>query len=135
LQTGKPLYLWQNEPTKKIFPEANFLHINLNLPREKLYENCNSRFRKMLSCGALEEVQNLLNQGAKDEWPITRTLGFYEIRDFLNGEISQEKTIELATQKTRNYAKRQLTWFRHQLPQKHVFEDFSTALNFLKNEI
>jgi tRNA A37 N6-isopentenylltransferase MiaA len=43
--------------------------------------------------------------------------------------------VEIATQKTRNYAKRQLTWFRHQLPQKHVFSDSSSALNFLKNEI
>lgn len=132
LFTGKPISFWQNQPTKKIFPEANFLHINLTPDREKLYENCNSRFKKMLNCGAIEEVQNLMEQGAKDEWPITKTLGFYEIYDFLVGRIPQERMIEIATQKTRNYAKRQLTWFRHQLPQKHVFEDLTTALNFLK---
>ena len=135
LFTGKPISFWQNQPTKKIFPEANFLHINLTPDREKLYENCNSRFKKMLNCGAIEEVQNLMEQGAKDEWPITKTLGYYEIYDFLEGRIPEEKMIELATQKTRNYAKRQLTWFRHQLPQKHVFQDLATALNFLKNEI
>jgi tRNA dimethylallyltransferase len=135
LQTKKPIAFWQDQPTKKIFPNANFLHINLNPPREKLYESCNSRFKIMLKSGALEEVQSLINQGAEDEWPITRTLGFYEIRDFLNDQISQEKMIELSTQKTRNYAKRQLTWFRHQLPQKHVFEGSNAALNFLKNEI
>jgi tRNA dimethylallyltransferase len=66
---------------------------------------------------------------------ITKTLGFYEIRDFLQHKISYEKMTEIATQKTRNYAKRQLTWFRHQLPQKHVFNDLATALNFLKNAL
>jgi len=135
LFTKKPISFWQNQPLKKAFPESNFLHINLNPNREKLYQNCNSRFVKMLNSGAIEEVQSLMNQDSKDEWPITKTLGFYEIYDFLAERISQEKMIELATQKTRNYAKRQLTWFRHQLPQKHVFEGFNAALNFLKNEI
>lgn len=134
LQSGKPISFWQNK-RKKIFEEANFLHINLNPNREKLYENCNLRFNKMLNNGAFEEVDSLVNQGVSDEMQITKTLGFYEIRDFLNGKISQEKMLEIAKQKTRNYAKRQLTWFRHQLPQKHVFEDCNTALNFLKNEI
>lgn len=135
LQTGKPISFWQNQPLKKIFPQANFIHVNLNLPREKLYENCNLRFEEMLENGAFDEVQNLVNQGISDDKQITKTLGFYEIRNFLVGQINHEKMVESATQKTRNYAKRQLTWFRHQLPQKSVFEDASNALNFLKNEI
>ena len=135
LFTGNPISFWQSQPLKKIFPEANFLHVNLTPNREKLYKNCNSRFVKMLSFGAIKEVQALMDQGSNDDWPITKTLGFYEIYDFLVGRIPQERMIEIATQKTRNYAKRQLTWFRHQLPQKHVFEDHTTALDFLKNEI
>lgn len=134
LQSKKPISFWQNK-RKKIFEEANFLHINLNPNREKLYENCNLRFEKMLKNGVFEEVKSLVNQGVSNEMQITKTLGFYEICDFLNNKISQEKMLETAKQKTRNYAKRQLTWFRHQLPQKHVFEDCNTALNFLKNEI
>ncbi len=134
LQTGKPISFFQNNQ-KKIFPDAEFLHINLNPEREKLYQNCNSRFEKMLKNGAIEEVQNLVNQGINDDMQITKTLGFFEIRDFLRGEITREKMLEVARQKTRNYAKRQLTWFRHQLPQKHVFIDSNAALNFLENEI
>jgi tRNA dimethylallyltransferase len=89
----------------------------------------------MLELGAFEEVKNLVNQGISDDKQITKTLGFLEIREFLNERMSHQKMVEIATQKTRNYAKRQLTWFRHQLPQKHVFSDSAAALNFLKNEI
>ena len=134
-QTGKPLSWWQHQPLKKIFEDVEFLHVNLELDRKKLYENCNSRFEKMLELGAFEEVRNLVNQGISDDRQITKTLGFLEIREFLNEKISHQKMVEIATQKTRNYAKRQLTWFRHQLPQKHVFSDSISALNFLKNEI
>ncbi len=134
-QTGKPLSWWQHQPLKKIFENVEFLHVNLELERKKLYENCNSRFEKMLELGAFEEVKNLVNQGISDDKQITKTLGFLEIREFLNERMNHQKMVEIATQKTRNYAKRQLTWFRHQLPQKHVFSDPISALNFLKNEI
>lgn len=134
LETKKPISFWQNNP-KKIFSDANFLHVNLNPNREELYKNCNLRFEKMLKIGAFEEVQNLVNQGITDEMQIAKTLGFFEVRDFLRGEIAREKMFEIAKQKTRNYAKRQLTWFRHQLPQKHVFSESASALNFLRHEI
>lgn len=128
METKKSIFDWQ-KTAKKTFALENFLHVNLNPKREKLYQNCNSRFVKMLAEGALEEVKNLQ---AEDNWPIAKTLGFREIKSFLNKEISREKMIEIATQKTRNYAKRQLTWFRNQLPQKQVFSDSSEALEFLK---
>ncbi len=134
LQTGKSIFLWQKETKKPSFL-TDFLHINLDPNREKLYENCNSRFVKMLDCGAIDELKSLVAQGVSDDWQITKTLGFYEIRDFLEGKMSREKMIEIATQKTRNYAKRQLTWFRNQLPGKQIFSDPAAALNFLKNEI
>ncbi len=134
-QTGKTLSWWQNQPTKKLFSDVDFVHVNLNPDRNELYKNCNSRFGKMLYSGAFEEVKNLINQGVTDDMQITKTLGFLEIRDFMNGRISREKMLEVATQKTRNYAKRQLTWFRHQFSQKLVFSDTAAALNFLNDEI
>lgn len=134
LQTGEPIYFWQNNQ-KKLFSDAEFIHVNLNPDREKLYKNCNLRFELMTKNGALEEVQTLINKRVNDDWQIVKTLGFYEIRDFLKGEMTQEKMIEIAAQKTRNYAKRQLTWFRHQLPQKYVFSETTAALNFLRYEI
>ncbi len=134
-QTGKSIFWWQQNPPQKIFSDANFIHANLNPDREILYKNCNFRFFEMLRNGALEEVESLVKQGLKDDWQITKTLGFFEIRDLLENKISRAKAIEIATQKTRNYAKRQLTWFRHQLPEKHSFSDSNSALSFLKNEI
>ncbi len=130
LQTGKTIFDWQKNAKKTPVLE-NFLHVNLNPDREELYQNCNSRFVKMIDSGALEEANNLR---VESDWPVTKTLGFCEIKSFLGGEISREKMIEIATQKTRNYAKRQLTWFRNQLPQKHVFSDTDSALKFLQNE-
>ena len=128
MQTGKSISTWQKEAKRTPFLK-DFLHINLNPDREKLYQNCNSRFVEMLEQGAIDEVKNLV---VDDDCSVTKTLGFREIKNFLSGEITREKMIEIATQKTRNYAKRQLTWFRNQLPEKHVFTDSATALNFLQ---
>ena len=133
LQSGKPISFWQNQAAEKIFPKANFTHVNLEIDRKKLYENCNLRFVEMLKQGAIEEVQNLIKQGVRPDWQITKTLGFEEISQFLQGEIKEEKMLEIATQKTRNYAKRQLTWFRNQLPNKLNFTDAATSLKFLKS--
>ena len=131
-QTGKSISWWKDQPLKKIFDEVDFIHVNLNPEREKLYENCNSRFVKMLENGAYEEVQKLLDQGLEDDCQIFNTLGFRDICHFFDQKIDRQRMIELATQKTRNYAKRQLTWFRHQLPQKQVFSDSKLALDFLR---
>lgn len=132
-QTGKPLAWWYERPNKKLFEADIFTHINLNPPREQLYNNCNLRFAQMFNNGAVEEVQQLLQATPLEDLLITKTLGFAEIVDFLDGHLSQEQVMEIASQKTRNYAKRQLTWFRNQLPQKLVFEDNQTALDYLHN--
>lgn len=134
-QTGKSIFFWQEKPLKKLFAEEDFLHINLNPNREELYQNCNLRLAQMLNSGAIEEVERLLNHGITNDKQITKTLGFYEIEDFLNERIAKEEMLAIAAQKTRNYAKRQLTWFRNQLPNKFIFEDKKSAYNFLINEI
>ncbi len=132
-QTKKTLSAWQEQPKKFVLDPKIFTHINLEIDREKLYKNCNLRFEKMLENGAIEEVRVLISQGVKDEMQISKTLGFFEIRDFLEGKISHAKALEISSQKTRNYAKRQLTWFRHQFKNKVVFSDAKAALEFLKN--
>ena len=132
-QSDKPISFWQQQEKEKILPQADFIHLNLDLNREKLYQNCNSRFKQMLENGALDEVSNFVKQGFKHEWQITKTLGFEEICLFLSNEISYEKMLEIGSQKTRNYAKRQMTWFRNQLPQKSNFSDQKSALEFLRN--
>lgn len=134
-QTHKSISFWQEQPAKKVLEDTEFLHVNLNPNREELYQNCNLRFENMLELGAFDEVKNLMDSGILDDKQVTKTLGYYEICDFLLGRVEYEEMIKIATQKTRNYAKRQLTWFRNQLPDKKVFEDKKEALKFLRNEV
>ena len=115
-QTGKSLSWWQSQPNEIFYPRENFEHINIELPREELYQNCDRRLLAMFKNGALEEVENLLKEDLEEDSPISKTIGFLEIKDYLQGKINQEQAIEIASKKTRNYAKRQLTWFRNQFP-------------------
>lgn len=138
-QTGKSLFYWQKQSNQFICDPKIFTHINLDIDREALYQNCNQRFAWMLENGAIEEVKNLIakkdNKSLLEDRQISKTLGFSEICDLIDGKISTAMAIEIATQKTRNYAKRQLTWFRNKITNKRVFNSSGAALEFLKNEI
>ena len=122
-QTGKNIVWWQNQPNQIFYPPENFVHLSIDLPREALYQNCNNRFGLMFKNGAPEEVERLLKLDVSDDSLITKTIGFDEISDYLAGKVDQKAAIELASQKTRNYAKRQLTWFRNQFKNKIVVGD------------
>lgn len=80
-------------------------------PREELYERINLRVDQMVNQGLVKEVENLIKK-----YPETPTamqaLGYKEIKEYLDGEITKEDSIEKIKQETRRYAKRQLTWFR-----------------------
>ena len=114
LQTGKKIEFFQQQPPKKALENQQFIHLNLNPPRQEIYQNCNERFAKMLENNVLNEVKNYIKNINDLSSPIVNTLGFKEILEFLNNKITLEEMQSLASQKTRNYAKRQLTWFRHQ---------------------
>lgn len=106
--TGKPLSYWHTQPRKAFLENVDFTGEILLPDRQKLYANCNLRFAQMLEKGAVEEVQKYdLNTPIK-------IIGAPEIQALLRGEISKETAIEKGAQITRNYAKRQYTWFRNQ---------------------
>lgn len=131
LDTGKTITYFQNQPKEKTFKNANFIHLNLEIDRAELYKNCNSRFDKMIEGGALSEVQ-ILREKIKDNiYPVTNTLGYLEICQYLDGKISKEEMAEIVTKKTRNYAKRQLTWFRNQIKDKQVCNNSSDSIKYL----
>jgi len=117
--TGQSLAEWQDLPRIPPPAEWNFKIEKILPDRKTLYERCNERFDWMLENGALEEVEafNALLQSGKvnDGVPLTKALGFKELRLYLNGEISKEEATETAKTATRRYAKRQVTWFRNQL--------------------
>jgi tRNA dimethylallyltransferase len=122
-QTGKSISWWHNQPPKLLFKDAKFLHFSLDPNRAELYENCNHRFKIILESGAIEEVKELLKLNLDNSLSITKTIGYQEIKDFLLAKINFEEMISLTSQKTRNYAKRQLTWFRNQFLEKIVISN------------
>lgn len=114
LHTGKPLGHWH---TKKSYAWIDTFHIERHLlmpDREKLYAACDARFEQMIEQGAVEEAKNLLERKLDPTLPAMKTLGVREISSYLKGEINLKDAIAKAQQATRNYAKRQMTWFRNQ---------------------
>ncbi|QUP85914.1 tRNA (adenosine(37)-N6)-dimethylallyltransferase MiaA [Exiguobacterium sp. PFWT01] len=85
----------------------------LHADREILYDRINQRVDAMMEAGLVEEVERLLAQGYRDTQAM-RAIGYKEIIPFIDGNISKEKATDLLKQHTRQFAKRQLTWFRHQ---------------------
>jgi tRNA dimethylallyltransferase len=107
--TGKPLtqLLGKTADTRPFKP----YYIGLNLPREKLYERIDQRFEKMIEQGLVQEAKTLLDRGFGPDTNALRTIGYKEVIAYLNGHLSLDEAIEKAKQRTRNYAKRQVTWF------------------------
>ena len=113
LQTGRSLTDWQTHTVPELTADTYSFEI-LHPDRAWLYERCDRRLQIMLDHGALDEVQALLAKGLRPEWPIMRVLGLAEFAAHLTGSMALEDALTLACQKTRNYAKRQSTWFRNQ---------------------
>ncbi|WP_346939323.1 tRNA (adenosine(37)-N6)-dimethylallyltransferase MiaA [uncultured Clostridium sp.] len=95
----------------------------LNMNREKLYERINYRVDLMIEAGLLEEVIRLEKEGYTTDMQSMKGIGYKELLQYLHGEVSKEKAIENIKQFSRNYAKRQLTWFRKDPRVKWVDKD------------
>jgi len=108
--TGTPL----SKLIKKQRKEAEYLpyYIGLNLPREELYQRIDTRFSAMIKNGFVEEVKSLLRKGFDPKSNALRTIGYKEIIEFLEGKSTLDQAISKAKQRTRNFAKRQITWFK-----------------------
>jgi tRNA dimethylallyltransferase len=89
------------------------LRIGLNPDRDALYQRINQRARAMFSSGLLEETRGLLERHGPTPWPMN-SLGYKQALQHLRGEMGLEQAIAAAQQGHRNYAKRQLTWFRRE---------------------
>lgn len=93
-------------------PPYDVFYIGLNArDRDYLYDRVNKRVDVMIESGLVEEVQALVKKYGRT-LPILKTLGYKEICEYFDGKISLEEAVELIKKHTRNYAKRQLTWFR-----------------------
>ena len=116
--TGRALSAWHSDPIPP--PELEFRVIVLAPPRAELYASCEVRFDEMLAAGALEEVRSLadraVREGLDPALPIFKALGYPALAAHLRGVLSLDEARLQSAQQTRNYAKRQMTWLRHQLP-------------------
>ena len=114
--TGRTLAAWQREKTGGI-AEQVALHPLIMFPdREQLYERCDRRFVTMVEAGAVAEVATLLKRDFDPQLPIMRAIGVRELAGYLRGDIPLSTAVEAAQTATRQYAKRQLTWFTRQPP-------------------
>ncbi len=114
--TGRTLAEWQVSKTGGIGGVVA-LHPAILLPeRSQLYARCDLRFAHMLERGAVAEVEALLARQLDPALPVMRAIGVPEIAAHLRGECTLDQARERGAQTTRNYAKRQYTWFRRQPP-------------------
>ncbi len=114
--SGRPLNHWHAHMAGGIADKINLHPLVLLPPRDWLYERCDRRFQIMLDRGAKEEVAQLLERELPADCPVMRAIGVSEISDWIAGRSSQDEAQALASAATRQYAKRQYTWFRNQCP-------------------
>jgi tRNA dimethylallyltransferase len=86
----------------------------LSMPRDLLYTRINQRVDEMINLGLVEEVRYFFEKGYDEQCTAMKAIGYKEFFPYFRGEASLEVCIEKLKQATRHYAKRQLTWFRHQ---------------------
>jgi tRNA dimethylallyltransferase len=128
-QTNVSINTWQQKLEPSGFDKEQFIQIGLLPARDKLYQQCNDRFLTMVENGLLAEIKALNELTMDNNLPVRKAHGVPEITAYLNGEITLEAAIKKSQQITRNYAKRQFTWLKHQMPDmvKLQYEDIDHA--------
>lgn len=112
--------------------------IGLDLPRDLLYERIDMRVEQMVQAGLFTEVQQLWNKGIRHTQSV-QAIGYKELISYFDGQLTKEQAIEAVMKNTRNYAKRQLTYFRNKLPVQWVDanqsgeEVFQTTCKIIKD--
>ncbi|PID06920.1 MULTISPECIES: tRNA (adenosine(37)-N6)-dimethylallyltransferase MiaA [unclassified Sporosarcina] len=119
-------------------PMYHSVIIGLDLPRDLLYERIDMRVEQMVQAGLFTEVQQLWNKGIRHTQSV-QAIGYKELISYFDGQLTKEQAIEAVMKNTRNYAKRQLTYFRNKLPVQWVDanqsgeEVFQTTCKIIKD--
>ena len=136
--TNKSIYELRKKNKKRKINNLNFFKILILPPKQKVYLNCNQRWKAMLQLGAINEVKKLLSLNLDPSLPIMKAHGVPEISQYLSGTISLEECISKTQKAIRNYVKRQITWWKSsKFYNSTIFEHFPTnidlkSLDFLK---
>ncbi len=110
-KTGRPISAWQQQ-FDQARPAEQCLVFVLDWPRAVLYERIERRVDAMFAAGLVEEVRALETAGLAWGRTASQAVGYREVRQHLAGQLTREQTIALVKTRTRQFAKRQLTWFR-----------------------
>jgi tRNA dimethylallyltransferase len=114
--TGRPLAQWHDQGLPALLDPGAAVQVFLDLDRAALYGRIDARFDAMLAAGALDEVRDLAARGLDPLLPAMKAHGVPWLIRHLAGEVTLAEAAAEARQDTRRYAKRQFTWFRHQMP-------------------
>lgn len=125
--TKKPFSSFKQEQ----IPIFNFKYYTLTLSRKELYENINKRVDKMIENGLLNEVKYLKSLGYTKDLQSMQGIGYKEIFDYLDSTITYKDAIEKIKQNSRNYAKRQLTWFKKEQNNHFISKDTMSEYEIL----
>jgi tRNA dimethylallyltransferase len=115
--TGRSLTDWHRDGLPPLLPEGQFSALFLAPERDQLYARIDARYDAMLAAGALEEVASLAARHLDPLLPAMKAHGVPSLIRHIRGEITLEEAAVIGRADTRHYAKRQFTWFRHQLPE------------------
>ncbi len=135
--TGKPLSAWHKQQDKVTQAAKATLHCPvfvLDVPTDKLRARIAERFQQMMAMGWLEETKWLKSLELPETHPVMRAVGYRQLLDHLQGDISLEQAIENGITATRRFAKRQRTWFRNQTPDAQRGEH-ETLLKLIKKQL
>ncbi|MEQ8666435.1 MAG: tRNA (adenosine(37)-N6)-dimethylallyltransferase MiaA [Rhodospirillales bacterium] len=128
--TGRPLSAWLAAGNASVVDGIRFVTLVIEPDREVLYEAIDRRFDAMIDAGAVDEVREFLALGLDRDLPAMKAVGIRELGSYLAGELNLQSAVGAAQQASRNYAKRQLTWFRNQIQKDFLLnEQYSKSLN------
>ena len=121
--TGRSIAEYQKQSGPMLVDPHRALKFVVLPDRSVLHDRINRRFEQMMDEGAVAEVEALLALGLKPEMPAMKAIGVAQISDMLAGRITRDEAVERASAATRQYAKRQMTWFRNQMDESWVRVD------------
>ena len=127
--TGRSLSDWQSMQRQSTGFKGEIKTFILNPPRDLLYESCNMRAIKIASNGGIQEAKNLISLNLDPTLPAMKAIGVPEFAAYLNGESDSKQATDRLCVATRRYAKRQITWFRHQIPKAYRFNSLYKSHN------
>ena len=138
-KTGQRISDHNEEERQKESP-YNFAYYVLNMDRATLYDRIDLRVDKMIEAGLEEEVKQLKSMGCTRDMVSMQGLGYKEILDYLNGELSLEEAVYILKRDTRHFAKRQLTWFKREkdvtwVKQENFGFDREKILNWMTEDL